>query len=176
MTPEFLIREATDDDGEALAALLAREWAAYGATLSQAENKMLAQPASAFADAGGRLWLVTRDGDVAGSLGVAPAARPGEFELRLLCLETSARGQGLAAALVVGADAFAAASGAARLDAWVDERLADGVACLERQGFVRDPGVRRRGDDERALDAHYSREVASEISSQPSEDRPAAGG
>ena len=107
---------------------------------------------------------------------VAPAARAGEFELSLVCLEQASRGQGLAAALLVGADAFAAASGATRLNVWVDERLVDGVAFLERQGFLRDPGVRRRDDGSEALDAHFSREVQAEVSSRPSEDRPADAG
>lgn len=164
MTPEYLIREASDDDGHALRDLLRHEWAAYEGCLSEADEALLEKPASSFADRGGRLWLVTRDGEMAGSLGVAKAARPGEFELSLLCLEQGARGQGLAAALLAGADAYARASGGSRLNVWIDERLVDGVAFLERQGFVRDPGVRRRDDGSEALDAHFSRVLDAEPS------------
>lgn len=159
MTPEYLIREAADADGRALQELLKREWSAYPGCVFPAGEALTDEPATRFAARGGRLWLVTRDGEMAGSLGIARAARSGEFELSLLCLEQSARGQGLAAALLAGADAFARASDGSRINAWVDERLADGVAFLERQGFVRDPGVRRRNDASEALDAHFSRVI-----------------
>lgn len=175
MTPEFLIREANDDDGGALAELLSREWLAYDGAVFTAPEDLAARPASRFSERGGRLWLVGRGDEIVGSLGLERAARPGEYEMSLLCLASPIRGQGLAAALVVGADAFAAASGGVKLNVWVDERLTDGVAFLERQGFLRDPGVRRRDDGSEALDAHFSREIAPEISSRPSEDRPAAG-
>jgi putative acetyltransferase len=164
VTPEYLIREASDDDGDALRGLLRREWAAYEGCLFEADEALLTRPASLFAERGGRLWLVTREGGMAGSLAIAGAARPGEFELSLLCLEQRARGQGIAAALLAGADAYARASGGFRLNVWIDERLVDGVAFLERQGFVRDPGVRRRGDGSEALDAHFSRVLDAEPS------------
>lgn len=176
MTPEFLIREANDSDGEALARLLEREWSAYPGCAFDAPEDLAAAPASRFTSRGGRLWLVAQSEEIVGSLGVERAARAGEYELSLLCLAQTTRGQGLAAALVAGADAFAAASGGTRLNVWVDERLVDGVAFLERQGFVRDPGVRRRDDGSEALDAHFSRDIAAEVSSPLSEDRPAADG
>lgn len=159
MTPEYLIREAADDDGGALKGLLKREWAAYEGCTFDADEAAFAAPAAHFSERGGRLWLVTRDGEMAGSLAIARAARPDEFALSLLCLEQGARGRGLAAALLAGADAFAAACGAGRLNVCIDGRLVDGVAFLERQGFVRDPGVRRRDDGSEALDAHFSRVV-----------------
>ena len=68
---EYLIREATDADGDALVATLAHAWSAYEDAAFEAEVDVLARPASHFAEHGGRLWLVTRDGGaVAGSLGV----------------------------------------------------------------------------------------------------------
>jgi len=174
-TPELVIREARDDDGGALQALLSREWAAYDGAAFAATDDLLAAPASHFTQRGGRLWVVAGPDELLGALGVVPAARSREFEISLICLSQAIRGQGLAAALVIGAEAFAAASGANRLNVWTDERLVDGIAFLERQGFLRDPGVRRRDDGSEALDAHFSREIAPEISSPLSEDRPAAG-
>lgn len=172
MTPELLIREAKDDDGPGLSELLTREWSAYEGCAFAGPDELASRPAAHFAERGGRLWLVGRDEEIVGSLAIEPAARAGEFQLSLLCLAPPVRKRGLAAALVVGADAFAAASGGTRLNIWVDERLADGLAFLERQGFLRDPGVRRRDDGSEALDAHFSREIAPEISSRPSADRP----
>lgn len=174
--PDFLVREANNEDGRALVATLARAWGAYEGCRFETGEEVLIRPASHFSERGGRLWLLLRDGEVAGSLGVSRAARADEFELSLVCLDRALRGQGLAAALLFGAEAFAAASGGTRLNIWVDQRLVDGVRFLERQGFVRDPGVRRRDDGSEALDAHYSRQVSDEVSSRPSEDRPADAG
>lgn len=170
---EFVIREATDEDGEALLALLAKSWSAYdGCGFEAADHPLLGRPASHFAERDGQLWLVMHGDEIAGSLGLARHARPKAFELSLICLEETLRGQGLAAALLAGADAFAATSGGESLTVWIDTRLVDGVRFLERQGFVREPGIRRRHDGSEALDAHFSRAVAPRLSLQPSEDRP----
>jgi putative acetyltransferase len=157
--PEFVIREASDEDGPALRALLAAAWADYEGCVFSPEPALLDRPASHFAERDGRLWIVTRDGVAAGSLGLARHARPDEFELSLICLDKAARGQGLATALMAGANAFAAAWEGTRLNATIDARLVDGVGFLERQGFVREPGVRQRADGSGALDAHFSRPV-----------------
>lgn len=170
---EYLIREATDEDGGDLVALLAREWSAYDGCTFEAEADVLVRPASHFAERDGRLWLLMRSGETAGALAIARGARANEFELSLICLERDARGQGLATALLAGANAFAEASGGERLNVWVDERLIDGVRFLDRRKFLRDPGVRRRDDRGDALDAHFSRAIEPPVSSRPSEDPPA---
>jgi putative acetyltransferase len=172
--PEFVIREATDEDGPALAELFHEIWSRYeGCAFEPEDPELFERPASWFAERGGRLWVVMRDGAVAGSLGVARHARPQEFALSMICLDEPSRGQGLATALLAGADAFAAASEGTRLNLWIDQRLADGVRFLERQGFLRDPGVRQHDDGSGALQAHYSKEVRAEVSLRLSEAPPA---
>lgn len=170
---EYLIREATDEDGGDLVALLAREWSAYDGCAFEAEADVLVRPASHFSERGGRLWLLMRSGTTAGALAVARAARADEFELSLICLDRGVRGQGLATALLAGANAFAEASGGQKLSVWVDERLIDGIRFLEKQSFLRDPGVRRRDGGGDALDAHFSRMIETSVSPRPSEDPPA---
>lgn len=178
---EFVIREATDADGPALLALLERIWSGYeGLAFDPADHPPFDSPAEAYLSRGGRLWVAARDGEPAGLLGLLPEAREGEFALSLICVEQASRGQGLAAAMLAGADAFAQASGGERLVAWIDTRLVDGVRFVERHGFVRDPGVKGRHDGSDALEAHFSREVGvgvgEAVSSPPSEARPAGGG
>jgi putative acetyltransferase len=166
---EFVIREAGDEDGPALAALLGAVWADYeGCVFEAGDHPSIERPATHFAERGGRLWIVTRDGEVAGSLGLVHHVRPREFELALICLDKASRGQGLATALLAGANAFAAASDGTRVTSWIDGRLVDGVRFLERQGFVREPGVRQRQDGSGALDAQFSKPVRADAPVAPS--------
>jgi len=157
--PEFVIREATDEDGPALARLMA-ETVKGGPSEEVSERPELERPASSFAERGGRLWLVFSDGEAVGSLGLTAHGRPKEFELSMICLSPETRGQGLAAALLAGANAFAAASGGERLSLWVDVALDDVQRFCERQGFIREPGARARHDGTGALECRFSRAVA----------------
>ncbi len=155
---EFVIREATDDDAPALARLMGD--AAEERSPDGPGPEALDRPASFFADRGGRLWLVFCEEEVVGSLGLTPHGRPREFELSMICLRPGTRGKGLAAALLAGANAFAAASGGERLSLWADVTFEDVQRFCERQGFIREPGVRARRDRAGALECRFSRAVA----------------
>jgi putative acetyltransferase len=139
--PDFVIREATDEDGAALERLVA-DVSAGGREGALADADAFARPATHYAERGGRLWVVERDGALAGSLGLTAHVRPKEFELSLLCLDEETRGQGFAAALLAGANAFAAASGGDRLSVWVDAASEETERFCERHGFKRAPGLR----------------------------------
>lgn len=158
--PEFLIREAIDEDGPALARLVANAHAEMGDALSPPDPDALVRPASHFEERGGRLWLVLRDETAVGSFGVVHRQERAEFELTMICLEQDARGQGLAAALLAGANAFAVASGATRLSVWVDVEGFSLHSFCERHGFLREPGVRARQDRSGRLEACFARAVA----------------
>ncbi|MFC7051890.1 GNAT family N-acetyltransferase [Hansschlegelia quercus] len=156
---EFLIREAVDADGPALSRLIADARASGGEALAPPEDAAFEQPARYFEERGGRLWLVMRDGTAVGSFGLIAHDERAEFELAMICLEPAARGQGLAAALLAGANAFAAASGAIRLSVWVDVAAEDLHRFCERHEFLREPGVRARRDGSETLEACFSRPV-----------------
>lgn len=157
---EFLIREATDDDGPALSRLIADVFAEYdGCLFEPAEFPELERPASAYSERGGRLWVVAREDALVGALAVAVHHRPQEFEIFKVYLDKSVRGQGLAAALLAGANAFAAASGGERLSLWTDTRFTDGHGFYERHGFTRMPGVRALHDVSDTLEFHYAKDV-----------------
>jgi GNAT superfamily N-acetyltransferase len=156
---EFLIREASDDDGPILARLMAEARPEEGEALGPPDAAALERPASFFREAGGRLWVVVREDAAAGSFGLLARGRPKEFELSMICLQPGARGQGLATALLAGANAFALASGGERLSVWVDVRFEDLHRFCERHGFVREPGIRARHDGSEALECRFSRAV-----------------
>jgi putative acetyltransferase len=158
---EFLIREASDEDGPALARLIAGVFAEYpGCLYEPAEFPELDSPATWFAQRGGRLWVMVNDGAVAGSMGVVAGHRAGEFELLKVYLASAMRGQGFAAAMLAGALAFAQASGGQKLSLWSDTRFVEGHAFYRRQGFVRLPGVRALHDVSDTLEHRFARDVA----------------
>ncbi len=180
---DLIVREARDDDAGALATLVRS--VAQGqpdGAVEAAGRPSLDRPASAFAERDGRLWLVTSGQEAVGALGVYRGARPEEFDLALIGLDREQRGLGLATALLAGADAFAAASGGSALGVWVDTRLTEAIDFLERQGFVKDPGVKGRHDGSDAVEVRFSRPIATgavageEVSRPPSEARPDAAG
>ena len=92
-----LIRSARDDDGPALATLIAAIFADYeNSYFEPAEFPELANPASHYAAQGGQIWVAEQDGEIVGSLAIAETLEPGIFELFKVYVAKKARGQGLA--------------------------------------------------------------------------------
>ena len=157
---DLIVREAKDEDGPALAALLRTVVGDQAEGAWEASDQpALDRPASNFEARGGRLWAVMRQDEAVGALGVYRRARPDEFDLALVGLDREARGMGLATALLAGAEAFVAASGGEALGIWVDTRLGDAIAFLERHGFVREPGLKGRQDGSDGVEARFKRNV-----------------
>ncbi|MDR4307068.1 GNAT family N-acetyltransferase [Chelatococcus sambhunathii] len=173
---DLIVREARDEDAGALAALVrAVSQDQPDGAVEAAERPSLDQPAASFAERDGRLWLLMSQDEAVGALGVYRGARPKEFDLALIGLDREQRGLGLAAALLAGAEAFAAASGGAALGVWVDTRLSDAIDFLQRQGFVREPGLKGRHEGSDAVEIRFSRPIGAgsadgdPVSRQPSE-------
>jgi predicted GNAT family N-acyltransferase len=144
------VREAVDDDSEALIRLIGEAWAAYpGCVLDvDAEEPWLRAPASAYrlADGGydGRLWVVPApDGGVLASVAVRqpPPVDPvtdllaGHVELKSLYVATAARRRGLATGLVHRVEREARRRGATRVVLWSDTRFTEAHALYARLGY-----------------------------------------
>ncbi|GBD49526.1 GNAT family N-acetyltransferase [Methylopila sp. Yamaguchi] len=158
---DVLIREATDADGPALGDLIASVFAELEGKAFDAEAiPGLDRPASYYAERGGRMWVMASGEAILGALALEAHHRPNEFEIDKLYFAKETRGQGFAAALLAGAEAFAAASGGGRLSLWMDSRFEEGRAFCERHGFLRLPGVRALHDANGTLQHHYARDVA----------------
>ncbi|MCK0207485.1 GNAT family N-acetyltransferase [Starkeya koreensis] len=149
---DFLIRAATDADGDAIAGLIAAAFAEYeGCVFDRAaEFPELDAIAGHFAARGGTIWVAEDGGTVIGSLGLLPArdadAPEGAMEIVKVYVARIARRRGVARALMATALARAEAAGAGEVRLWTDTRFTDAHRFYEACGFVRGPGARECHD------------------------------
>jgi putative acetyltransferase len=143
------IRLAGDDDGDALADVIATVFAQYPNCPFDraAEFPELDAVATHYAGRGGRLW-VTEDeaGRVVGCFGIAATSAPGVFEICKVYLLPQSRGRGAAGAMLRRALDFARAGGAREVRLWSDTRFFEGHAFYDRNGFQRVPVKRYLAD------------------------------
>jgi putative acetyltransferase len=155
------IRPATDEDGPALARLIARTFAEYpGCLFLDDEFPELAAPASHYRDLGGRLWIAERDGAVIGSLAVVVTPAEGLAELFKVYVAAEARGSGLAQRLFEQGEAHARERGATGMILWTDTRFARGHAFYEKVGFRREPVTRYLADASASWEYCFRRPLA----------------
>lgn len=149
---DFLIRPATDGDGDAIAALIAAAFAEYeGCVFDRAaEFPELDAIASHFAARGGAIWVAEGAGSILGSMALAPAgdadAPPGGLEIFKVYVARAARRRGIARALFDTALAAARAAGAPQIRLWTDTRFSDAHRFYERCGFTREGAPRECHD------------------------------
>jgi putative acetyltransferase len=140
------LRPATDADGPAIAALIARVFTEYeGCPFIPGDFPELGAPASHYAGRRGGLWVLGHE-TIAGSVGVSLSRDGRTAELHKLYLDRGLRGSGKGAALYDTALAFARASGARALRLFSDTRFLSGHRFYEKRGFRRLPCVRALGD------------------------------
>ncbi|WP_428031454.1 N-acetyltransferase family protein [Ancylobacter sp.] len=140
---DFLIRPATDADGDAIAVLIAAAFAEYeGCVFDRAaEFPELDAIASHFNARGGTIWVAEGADGVIGSMALAPTrdadAPAGAQEIFKVYVAAAARRRGVARALFDTALARAQAAGAPEIRLWTDTRFADAHRFYERCGFAR---------------------------------------
>lgn len=143
--PPLEVRPVAPDEIELVGDLTVRAYlegggldpgADYVQTLRRAQDRAAAAP----------MYVAVRDAAVVGAVSLCPfggdwaqVAAPGELELRMLVVEPSARGTGVADALVDTAEELARTRGDARLVLCVIEDNAPAHRLYARHGFVRAP-------------------------------------
>ena len=141
------IRSATDEDGPALAKLIAGVFTDYDNCHFVAEEfPELDHPASYFAAMGGQMWVVEQDGEVVGSLGIGETLEQGVFELFKVYVAKKARGQGLAWSMFNLATELVDGREGSTIKLWTDTRFIEGHHFYEKIGFQQVPVVRYLGD------------------------------
>lgn len=171
MAPAETIRPARDDDGPAIARLIADSFADYhDCYFVDAEVPELAAIARHFAAKGGQIWVACpapnqrQQPAIIGVFAIHPTATGSthvqgspmtndandadhaNWEITKVYVAASCRGTGLGYRLFAKAREHAAAAGATRLILWTDTRFRDAHRFYARQGFTRQPRTRQLND------------------------------
>ncbi len=155
------LRLGRDDDAEGFIALIGAAWSEYpGVVLDvDGEEPDLRALATHFAKAGGALWALEQDGVVTGMVATRPVSGS-TWEICRMYVAPALRGGGVASDLLRTAEDHARAGGATRLILWTDTRFDRAHRFYERQGFVRDGGIRPLFDASNSLEFGYAKPVA----------------
>jgi putative acetyltransferase len=144
---EIVLRPVRDDDGAALAGLIAACFAEYeGCLYEPAEFPELAAPASWAAGRGTRLVVAEAEHGIIGCCASTPLAEQAAVEVHKVYLAAGHRGGGMAQRLIAGAFAHAQEVGATRLVLWSDTRFTRAHRFYGKLGFVQVPVTRYLAD------------------------------
>lgn len=153
------IRPGRDADAAGFIALIRACWGEYPSIVFDLDGELpeLHALASYYAARGGALWAAE---DPAGRIVGMIALRPesdGVWEICRLYVDRAHRGTGLAARLLAGAEARAAAAGAARFVLWSDTRFARAHRFYEKHSYVRAGAIRSLDDLSHSLEFGYAK-------------------
>ena len=157
----FAIRPGRDADAEGFIRLIGGAWAEYPNLVLDvdAEVPELRALATHFAAADGALWAAEdAEGAIIGMIATRPLRDDdAAWEIGRMYVDKSARGTGLAHALLDGAEAHAVAHGAQRMILWTDTRFEAAHRFYERRGYVRAGSIRILDDLSRSLEFRYAK-------------------
>ncbi|HXP03732.1 MAG TPA: GNAT family N-acetyltransferase [Stellaceae bacterium] len=157
----LVLRHARDDDADAIIALVSEVWSEYpGKTLIAATDMPeLLKPASAYARAGGRFWVVEANDQIIGTIALMPSAENGVVELQKLYVARSMRKNGLGTFLCHLVEREARERGAHAVDLWSDVKLSDAHRRYERLGYRRGDALKTYNDTSSTVRLYYRKEL-----------------
>ncbi|HEV7178433.1 MAG TPA: GNAT family N-acetyltransferase [Candidatus Baltobacteraceae bacterium] len=127
-----------------------------GCLFEMSEMPELIEPRTWFRNAGGRIWVAQRDGEILGVVGVAPS-EAGLMELKKLYVAAKLRGTGVGSALIGLVESFAREHNATGVHLWSDTRFELAHAVYEHKGYRRLPGTRDLHDVSHSIEYHYEK-------------------
>jgi GNAT superfamily N-acetyltransferase len=158
--PLPVLRPAIDADSAALIDLIGGCFAEYpGCVLAvDAEEPWLRRPASAYAEAGGRLWAAELGGRVVACVGHKPHAGSAS-ELKNLYVAAAARRGGLGGWLVGVVEAAARSAEATGIVLWSDTRFRDAHRLYTRLGYANTGRTRELHDLSVTVEYEFARDL-----------------
>jgi GNAT superfamily N-acetyltransferase len=150
-----VIRAVADSDADSIIALIAGCWAEYPGCVMDVdnENPELRAFATHCARKGGAGWIAAAGTGMIATYPLDDRA----WEISRMYVAATARGTGLAHALLDLAEARAACHGATRLELWTDTRFTRAHRFYEKRGYARQPGIRALHDLSNSEEFHYLR-------------------
>jgi GNAT superfamily N-acetyltransferase len=157
----LIIRSVQDGDSEGLIALIGGAFAEYPKVFLDVDGEMpeLRHPATSIRIDDGCWWVAELDGDIVGSIAIAPTGND-EAEHKRLYVAAAARKRGLGAHLVKLVESEAQHRKFARLILWTDTRFADAHRLYERLGYTRSEGTRALNDISNTIEYRYAKDFA----------------
>lgn len=156
MDEQFSIRPGTNEDGEALIALIDAVYREYGDEVDVAGyDRDLLDLETSYRAKGGEFVVLESDGRVVGAHATQPIDRDkGILTFRRLYLYPKWRGGGAGKALMDWALEWGRAEGYRRVEFWSDTRFDRAHRFFERYGFVRG-GVRHLEEGTLKFSEHF---------------------
>ena len=156
------VRAATDEDAEAVVALIGACFAEYEGCVLDTEHEAphLLAVATHFARLGGRAWVAEAEGSVVGSVGCRPATHPGGLELQMLYVAAPWRRRGVGGRFVAMVEDEARRRGGAYVDLWSDTRFADAHRLYRSLGYAQLPEARDLHDLSASREYHFTKRLA----------------
>ena len=141
------IREARDDDADAIIELIRGVYAEYPNCILDVpgEEPELLAVKTAFAAKGGNFWVAEDQGQVVGTLAYFPHSDE-KWELKKLYVHASARRRGLARQLMNLVEQLAQQHDVKQLSLWTDTRFVEAHAFYEALAYRRTGRDRQLGD------------------------------
>src|SRR5581483_9399501 len=140
-----VLRYVRDEDSPAIISLISSVWAEYPGKILAAAQDMpeLLAPATNYAEANGRFWVVEAAGEIIGTVALKPNAHDPEIvELQKMYVAHRLRRNGLGSFLCSLVEREARERGSRAIELWSDIKLLDAHRHYRRYGFERGPELR----------------------------------
>ncbi len=159
-----MIREARNDDGSGVIALIGSCYAEYPGCVLDVETEVpeLLTISESYHDRGGEMWVAETEGEIVGSVGFVPSKSGRGLELQKLYVLTEARRCGLGTRLCALVDDEARQRSADFIDLWSDTRFVEAHRLYERLGFVRGERTRELRDLSASVEYYFRKEHGKE--------------
>lgn len=153
----IVLRHVRDEDSAAIVSLISSIWSEYpDKILATRDMPELLAPATNYAAANGRFWVVETAGEIIGTVALKPNAHdPSVVELQKMYVAHRLRRNGLGSFLCSLVEREARERGARAVELWSDIKLLDAHRHYRRYGFVRGPELRFVPDTSRTVQYYY---------------------
>jgi len=161
-----VLRYVRDEDSAAIISLISSVWSEYPGKILAASRDMpeLLAPATDYAAANGRFWIVEAGGEIIGTVALKPNANdPTIVELQKMYVAHRLRRNGLGSFLCSLVEREARERGSRAIELWSDVKLLGAHRHYKRYGFVRGPEVRFLADASRTVQYYYRLELADAV-------------
>lgn len=153
-----VLRYVRDEDAGAIVSLISSVWSEYPGKILAASRDMpeLLAPASNYAAADGRFWVVEAGGEIIGTVALKPNAHdPSVVELQKMYVAHRLRRNGLGSFLCSLVEREARERGSRAIELWSDIKLLDAHRHYRRYGYVRGPELRFVPDVSRTVQYYF---------------------